>query len=73
MLDFGRSDLHSTGLRQFKSSWGANEVPLVYSRLGAARGAAGDDRLGSALGFVIRRSPRLVCRFAGELLYRYAA
>jgi CelD/BcsL family acetyltransferase involved in cellulose biosynthesis len=74
VLDFGRSDLESSGLRQFKSSWGAVESPLEYSRLGQAGGAgAGGGRLASALHVVIRRSPPLVCRAVGELLYRYAA
>ena len=35
-LDFGRTDLDHSGLRHFKSSWGAREEPLVYSTLGEA-------------------------------------
>jgi CelD/BcsL family acetyltransferase involved in cellulose biosynthesis len=74
VLDFGRSELESEGLRQFKSSWGAVEVPLVYARLGSAGGAPGaGGRLTSVMNAVIRRSPAVVCRAAGELLYRYAA
>jgi CelD/BcsL family acetyltransferase involved in cellulose biosynthesis len=74
VLDFGRSDAESQGLRQFKSGWGAVEVPLRYARMGKAGGAAaGTGRLGSAVHLVIRRSPPLVCRALGELLYRYAA
>lgn len=74
VLDFGRSDAESQGLRQFKSGWGAVEVPLRYTQMGRARGAAaGAGRLGSALHLVIRRSPPVVCRALGELLYRYAA
>jgi CelD/BcsL family acetyltransferase involved in cellulose biosynthesis len=73
LLDFGRSDLESQGLRRFKSSWGAQEVPLVYSTLGSPGGAASGRRLASAMNIVIRHSPRLVCRVVGELLYRYAA
>jgi CelD/BcsL family acetyltransferase involved in cellulose biosynthesis len=74
VLDFGRSDLTSQGLRQFKSSWGAVEVPLVYASLGSAGGAPkGGGRLASAMSAVIRRSPAVVCRAVGELLYRYAA
>jgi CelD/BcsL family acetyltransferase involved in cellulose biosynthesis len=73
VLDFGRSDAESQGLRQFKSGWGAVEVPLQYTRLGKSGGtAAGTGRLGSALHLVIRRSPPVVCRALGELLYRYA-
>jgi CelD/BcsL family acetyltransferase involved in cellulose biosynthesis len=74
VLDFGRSDAESQGLRQFKSGWGAVEVPLQYARLGRSGGAAASaGRLGSVLHVVIRRSPPLVCRALGELLYRYAA
>jgi CelD/BcsL family acetyltransferase involved in cellulose biosynthesis len=74
LLDFGRSDAESQGLRQFKAGWGAVEVPLQYTRLGGGRPAAGGTRrLGNALEVVIRRSPPFVCRALGELLYRYAA
>jgi CelD/BcsL family acetyltransferase involved in cellulose biosynthesis len=74
VLDFGRSDLESNGLRQFKSSWGSVEVPLEYVRLGhAGVTSAGSGHLESALHALIRRSPPLVCRAVGELLYRYAA
>jgi CelD/BcsL family acetyltransferase involved in cellulose biosynthesis len=71
-LDFGRSDFHSEGLRQFKSAWGADEMPLVYSSLGAPSGAHGDGRALALAGAVIRRSPELVCR-ASSVLYRFAA
>ena len=30
-LDFGRTDMGNTGLRRYKSCWGAIETPLVYS------------------------------------------
>jgi CelD/BcsL family acetyltransferase involved in cellulose biosynthesis len=72
-LDFGKSDLASDGLRRFKSGWGAQEVPLEYMRSGrSGPGAAGSERLASALKAVISHSPALVCRATGELLYRYA-
>jgi CelD/BcsL family acetyltransferase involved in cellulose biosynthesis len=74
LLDFGRSDAESQGLRQFKAGWGAVEVPLHYARLGrGGPSAGGTGHLGNALQLVIRRSPALVCRAVGELLYRYAA
>ncbi len=71
-FDFGRSDLSAAGLRAFKSSWGAEEEPLVYSTIGA-----GDqDDVSSAAGLmggVLRHTPSWVTRAVGELLYRYAA
>jgi CelD/BcsL family acetyltransferase involved in cellulose biosynthesis len=72
-FDFGRSDLENTGLRAFKSGWGAAERPLVYSTL--APGAL-DGKPGLAehlLGVAIRRGPAWVCRGIGDKVYRYAA
>jgi CelD/BcsL family acetyltransferase involved in cellulose biosynthesis len=74
VLDFGKSDTASDGLRRFKASWGAQEVPLEYMRSGlSGKGLAGSERLGSVLRAVISHSPPVVCRAMGELLYRYAA
>lgn len=72
-FDFGRTDLDNSGLRAFKSGWGARERPLIYSTLALQ---ALDGRPGLAervLGATIRRGPSWVCRGAGELVYRYAA
>jgi CelD/BcsL family acetyltransferase involved in cellulose biosynthesis len=83
-LDFGRTDAGSEGLRTFKRSWGAVEQPLVYGTLGAegAGGAGGagpepapsmDGKAGHLLASIIRHGPPVLCRAAGEALYRYAA
>jgi CelD/BcsL family acetyltransferase involved in cellulose biosynthesis len=74
-MDFGRTDAGQEGLAAFKRSWGAREEPLVYGTIGSdAHGEAGGGGTGRrALGAVIRHSPPLVCRFTGELLYRYSA
>lgn len=73
-FDFGRSDLADDGLRGFKASWAATEVPLGYTLLAdapaAAAGESGTPELARA---VIRRAPSIVCRTAGEILYRFAA
>ena len=71
-FDFGRTELHSTGLREFKSRWGAVEEPLVYSSIGEP---AADELPATPglLGKVLRRSPVWVTRATGELFYRYAA
>ena len=72
-FDFGRSDTSNTGLRAFKSGWGAVEEPLSYSVFGegvsVSRGAMADRLLAP----VIRRSPEVVCRALGSALYRYSA
>jgi hypothetical protein len=67
----GRTDDDNTGLRAFKSSWGATERPLVYTHLGRPHAAArGHARLLKPL---IMRSPLVVCRALGEAFYRRAA
>jgi CelD/BcsL family acetyltransferase involved in cellulose biosynthesis len=74
-FDFGRSDAGNEGLRAFKLSWGAVEEPLVYSSLGTTPEPApvGNGMADHLLASVIRHSPQVVCRAAGEVLYRYAA
>jgi CelD/BcsL family acetyltransferase involved in cellulose biosynthesis len=72
-FDFGRSDLTSKGLREFKDSWGSEETSLVYTTLGAREVRAADGRMHAAVGTIVRRSPPWVCRAMGELLYKYAA
>jgi CelD/BcsL family acetyltransferase involved in cellulose biosynthesis len=72
-LDFGRTDLSNHGLREFKSSWGAEESPLTYTTVrGKAPGPA-HGRLTAAVRPVIQHAPPWVCRALGEVLYRYAA
>ena len=74
LLDFGRSDFESEGLRRFKASWGAEEQPLVYSTTHPAPAPhAEPGTLGRAASYVIRRSPPIVCRAVGRAFYRYAA
>jgi hypothetical protein len=73
VFDFGRSDLSNTGLRAFKSGWGAVETPLEYTTFGAAANRRDASRAQRALGAVIQHSPPFVCRVLGEALYRYAA
>jgi len=73
-LDFGRTDVGHNGLRNFKLSWGAVEEPIAYGTLGTSPAAAPAGGIGGRmLGQAIRRGPLLVCRMAGESLYRYFA
>ena len=72
-FDWGRTDLSDRSLRTFKSGWAAEESRLVYTTLADT---APQPRSGRALAgarVVLRRSPPLACRLAGELLYRHAA
>ena len=56
-FDFGRSELTATGLRQFKSRWGAVERPLVYSTIGES-GARGSQRGGPTYSAPFCGAPR---------------
>jgi hypothetical protein len=70
-FELGRTDLDNQGLRAFKASWLAAERPLVYSTLEPRASSGGEGVPRRALGFVIRKTPAVVCRRIGESLYRY--
>jgi CelD/BcsL family acetyltransferase involved in cellulose biosynthesis len=71
-FDFGRTDADNVGLRTFKSRWGADEQPLLYSVAGGPA-RSGVPRQPALAAAVIRRSPLWLCRLAGAAFYRYAA
>jgi CelD/BcsL family acetyltransferase involved in cellulose biosynthesis len=72
-LDFGKSDFEHEGLRSFKSSWGAVELPLEYSYLGTEPRSSRNGYLRRTLSRVIQVSPPIVCRALGESLYGHFA
>ena len=75
-FDFGRTDPWNDGLRRFKLAWGTEEQELQYTRLGETASpvaASGPGRAAGVLGAALSRSPGIVCRATGALLYRYAA
>lgn len=72
-FDFGRTDLGNTGLRAFKSGWGAHERPLSYSVRAPGAAPEAEGLTSRVLSLAIRKGPRWVCRGTGEALYRYAA
>ena len=72
-LDMGKTDNANTGLRAFKSGWGAEEHPLPYSVFSDTPPREPSKRLQSLAHAVIRASPQWVCRATGELLYKYAS
>jgi CelD/BcsL family acetyltransferase involved in cellulose biosynthesis len=74
-FDFGRTDAGNEGLRTFKKTLGAVEEPLAYGVLGAEPepAAARLCTVRRLLGSAIRHGPLVLCRAAGEALYRYSA
>jgi lipid II:glycine glycyltransferase (peptidoglycan interpeptide bridge formation enzyme) len=70
VFDMGRTEVENTGLRNFKSRWGALEEPLYYSTIPSRPAPLGNSRLEHVMHTVIQHSPLWVCRFSGELLYR---
>jgi CelD/BcsL family acetyltransferase involved in cellulose biosynthesis len=72
-LDLGRTDLDNHGLRAFKSSWGAVESPLFYSRFGPPVGVNGGRHLRRLMHATIPRAPTLFGRLVGTALYRHFA
>jgi CelD/BcsL family acetyltransferase involved in cellulose biosynthesis len=71
-LDMGRTDLGNEGLREFKLAWGAREQQLTYTWL-ANRPPPRDGGPGRLTRDVLRRSPAIVGRAVGEVLYRHFA
>ena len=74
-FDFGKTSTDNQGLRFFKRKWGSEETPLAYS---LCPPPPSDERPERAVamrmaGAVIRNSPALVCRLAGEALYKHFA
>ena len=72
-FDWGRSDFDAEGLRAFKSGWGAEEAPLVYTQIGDAPAEQHGSTIGPLAQSIIQRSPIWVCRALGAILYRWAA
>jgi CelD/BcsL family acetyltransferase involved in cellulose biosynthesis len=71
LFDLGRTDLENTGLRTFKSRWGARETPLFYTSLGDNSAHRGEGKLTSYMHTVLQKTPAWVCRLSGELLYKH--
>jgi CelD/BcsL family acetyltransferase involved in cellulose biosynthesis len=70
-LDFGRTDCDNTGLRAFKSLWGAEESPLEYTRYGGRHHVGDSGIAGRSLRLAIRHAPPAFGRLVGEVLYRH--
>lgn len=70
-LDLGRTSIDNSGLRDFKSRWGAQEIPLIYTHLACEPKQAPNGHLLEMMHAIIRRSPAWVCRLSGEILYKH--
>jgi hypothetical protein len=70
-LDLGRSSIENAGLRDFKSRWGAQETPLIYTSFSHESNQISNHRLSNMMHVVIQKSPTWVCRLSGEILYKY--
>jgi hypothetical protein len=71
VFDMGRTELENTGLRTFKSRWGAVEQPLYYSVLSKKHYLPSNEKMMSILRLIIKSSPLWICQLIGELFYRY--
>lgn len=70
-FDFGRTELGNEGLRTFKTRWGAEEKPLVYSIVSNKPVQPSSPKLEALMHRIIKNSPVWVCRASGALLYRH--
>lgn len=75
LFDFGKTANDNTGLRFFKRKWGSRETPLAYSYSPpiSSRDMQDKNIITRMAGVVIRNSPPVVCRVAGETLYKHFA
>jgi hypothetical protein len=74
VFDFGKTENENTGLRKFKSGWGAVETPLYYSYYPEIPESGKFKFLKNILvAPVIKYTPSVVCRVTGELLYKHFA
>ncbi len=70
-MDMGRSSLANTGLRSFKTRWGAEENVLSYFTLSKQPVSHSNGRWMNLMNAIIHHSPPWVCRLSGEILYKY--
>ncbi len=74
-LSFGKTDLQNSGLRRFKSGWGAREGRIVYSRFNFQKKSFSKEQPGREHGWhnrLFKIMPVPIARWMGAALYRYA-
>ncbi len=73
-FDFGKTSMDNAGLRQFKSGWGSVETDLSYHYSTPTRQPGSEKSFAfRMLSGLIRRNPPVVCRIAGEAIYKHFA
>ncbi len=73
-FDWGKSEIENQGLRDFKGGWASEERRERYTVIGEAPAPSqGSKQSRALLSWVIRHSPRFVCRAVGEILYTHSA
>ena len=70
-FDWGRTDNDHSGLRHFKLGWGTEEKELYYSFIGREPKKHSTGWKQKVVKNIISKSPVLVGRMFGELLYRH--
>ncbi len=74
IFDFGKTDIPNTGLRRFKSGWGAKEEPLYYSYYPAYKENKTFKYINKYFVVpLIKHSPKFVCKTVGEIFYKKMA
>lgn len=71
--DFGISEKSQEGLRRFKKKWGAEERDIFHNFLAGSPGTNTEPSTAvRAAGEVIKRTPTIVCKTLGKVLYKYS-
>jgi len=73
MMSLGRTDPEDQGLLQYKRMWGATESPVNYYRYNLDKKAFVKKRTGSDSFYtrLFSRTPNIILRLLGRLLYRH--
>ena len=72
-FDFGISEKAQEGLRRFKKKWGAEESDIFHNYLAGSPEVDTDPSTAVRVaGEVIKRTPTIVCKTLGRVLYKYS-
>ncbi len=72
-FDFGISEKPQEGLRRFKKKWGARERDIFHNYLaGSPETTLAPSTAVRVAGEVIKRTPTVVCKTLGRVLYKYS-
>ena len=71
IFDAGRTSIANIGLRDYKNKWKLEEEPLTYSNIGYPESSTKQSGVGKLSEEIIRHSPPIVCKIAGEILYKH--